>query len=45
MKKGTLIMLFIDFKNAFPSVRWGALRAMLRAWGVPEKLIKAIMSM
>ena len=39
-----LILTFIDFKNAFPSIRWYAIEASLRAFSVPELLIKAVMS-
>jgi exonuclease III len=36
---------FIDFTNAFPSVSWKAINAALLAYGVPQTLRSAIMSM
>ena len=45
LKEGTSIQVFIDFKNAFPSVRWEAIEATLKAWRVPAELITAVLSM
>lgn len=39
-----LYIVFIDFKNAFPSVSHASIRAALAAFQVPDKLITAIMS-
>ena len=39
------IYTFIDFKNAFPSVRWFAIEAALKSFHVPAKLINGILSM
>ena len=36
---------FVDFTNAFPSVSWKAIQAALIAYGVPDKLRTAVMSM
>lgn len=39
-----LYLIFIDFKNAFPSVSHASIRAALRSFKVPDKLVDAIMS-
>jgi len=44
LKDKPLVQLFIDFKSAFPSVRWFAIVAALKAWKVPQQLLDAIMS-
>ena len=36
------IILFIDFKKAFDSIRRGKMMKILRAYGIPEQLVKAI---
>ena len=40
-----VVLTFIDFKNAFPSVQWYAIRAALQAFNVPHNLIDAVLSM
>ena len=44
-KNLTAVMLFIDFKKAFDSVHRGLLMKILRAYGVPEELVRLIESM
>jgi hypothetical protein len=39
-----LVITFIDFSNAFPSISWKSIEAALRAFSVPTNLITAIMS-
>jgi len=40
-----LIVTFIDFTKAFDSINWKYLRAILTLYGIPEKLVAAIMSL
>ena len=41
----TLVLLFIDYMKAFDSVAWGVLEAVLKAYQIPEKIVKAVMSL
>ena len=41
--KSPLVVLYIDFTQAFPSVTFDALRQMLKAWKIPDKFANAIM--
>ena len=41
-RKLTSVILFIDFKRAFDSLHRGILMRILRAYGIPEKLVKLI---
>ena len=36
------VITFIDFKKAFDSVHRGKMINMLRAYGIPEKIIQAV---
>ena len=40
-----LVLVFIDFIKAFDSVKWNYLKAILKLYGIPEKLVNAIMSL
>ena len=44
VKKNNLkaILVFVDFKKAFDSIHRGKLMKILEAYGIPEKLVKAI---
>ena len=42
MKKLPATMVFIDFKKAFDSVHRGTLMKILRAYGIPEKIVDLI---
>jgi hypothetical protein len=44
-KNLTAVMLFIDFKKAFDSVHRGLLMKILRAYGIPEEIVKLIDSL
>jgi hypothetical protein len=39
-----LVITFIDFSNAFPSISWKSIEAALKAFSVPAPLITAVMS-
>ena len=39
-----LAVVFIDFSKAFDSIKWDYLEAILGAYGIPDQLIKAVMS-
>ena len=39
------VAAFIDFSKAFDSIKWNYLEAILGVYGVPNKLVRAIMSM
>ena len=41
-RKLTSVILFIDFKRAFDSIHRGTLMRILRAYGIPEKLVRLI---
>jgi sorting nexin-29 len=41
----SLYVLFIDFKKAFDSIKWSSIAAVLKAYSVPDKLVKAVMSL
>ena len=41
-RKLTSVILFIDFKRAFDSLHRGTLMRILRAYGIPEKLVRLI---
>ena len=41
----TLILLFIDYMKAFDSVAWDVLEAVLKAYQIPFKIVKAVMSL
>ena len=41
-RKLTSVILFIDFKRAFDSIHRGTLMHILRAYGVPDKLVRLI---
>ena len=43
-KNLTAVMLFIDFKKAFDSVHRGLLMKILRAYGIPEEIVRLIES-
>jgi len=38
-----LVLVFIDFIKAFDSVKWNYLKAILKLYGIPDKLMNAIM--
>jgi len=40
-----LLLLFIDFKKAFDTIKWNELWAILRAYRIPEIIIRAIRSL
>ena len=40
-----LVLVFIDFIKAFDSVKLYYLKAILKLYGIPEKLVNAIMSL
>jgi hypothetical protein len=42
-KKRFGVITFIDFTNAFPSVTWASIRAALKAYNVPLRLIEAVL--
>ena len=43
-KNLTAVMLFIDFKKAFDSVHRGLFMKILKAYGIPEEIVKLIES-
>ena len=44
-KNLSAIIIFIDFKKAFDTIHCGKLIKILRAYGIPEKLVRVIESM
>ena len=41
-RKLTSVILFIDFKRAFDSIHRSTLMRILRAYGIPDKLVRLI---
>jgi len=44
-QSAAITIAFVDFAKAFDSVKWNYLEAILRLYGIPEQLIRAIMSL
>ena len=41
-KKLKAVITFVDFKKAFDSIHRGKLMEILKAYGVPEKIVSAV---